>query len=409
MRGGGSGLDETKYTLTEHLTELRSRLLKSIGGILLTTLGCAFFAPAILDYAVEPLVAVLAERGRVEALLVHPSDGSSVEAIEERLSSNRKVRYRGRARTLPGAGERIRSAAGSRRPIDLVLVSTAALGADGLLVADLVEGIEPTPYVAYLVRNPRDPMVVDLQLEGALVILDPPRPAVLERVVRRAAAAAGKAQSGDKLVVLSPLEPFFAYLKIALVCGLFLACPIWIYQAWAFVAPGLYAHEKRLVVPVVVSGSALFVGGGLFAYYVMFPLMFDVLVNQMMPDSLVGSFTVDKYLGLLLRVTVAFGVVFELPLAIAILAALGVVDANRLRRLRKYAFVAAFIIGAILTPADPLSQMMMALPLIVFYEIGILLAGMFARRRAEAEAAVTSLATVDDPKESPPGGAGPEG
>ena len=100
--------------------------------------------------------------------------------------------------------------------------------------------------------------------------------------------------------MLSPLEPFFAYLKIALVVGLFLACPFWLYQAWRFVAPGLYTQEKKVVIPCITAASVLFCAGGLFAYYAMFPMMFDVLVNQMMPASLTGSFTVDNYLGLLL-------------------------------------------------------------------------------------------------------------
>jgi sec-independent protein translocase protein TatC len=219
-------------------------------------------------------------------------------------------------------------------------------------------------------------------------------------VLRRAAAAAGKAAGGDSLVVLSPLEPFFAYIKLALVCGLFLSCPIWLYQAWAFVAPGLYVHEKKFAAPVVLSGSILFVAGGLFAYYGMFPVMFDFLVNTMMPDSLVGSFTVDKYLGLLLRITVAFGVVFELPLALALLSALELVTVARLRRFRKFALIGAFVLGAVLTPADPVSQSMMAAPLVIFYEVGVLLAGLFEKRRA------AELARVDDDDDDDAGDAG---
>ena len=380
MSSEHSGLDTTQYTLTEHLGELRARLIKSILGVLVTTVGCGAFAPTILNYAVQPLKKVLAERSRVNTLLVHPRG----EQVEANLGQLEKVRYRGRAQSIEDAAGWVRRQSRTRRPIDLVVVSTAAISSEGVLFSDLVEGVRSAPEVVYLVSNPRAPLVVDLQLQGAFVMTDPPRRAVLDRVVRRAAATAGKAQTSDKLVVLSPLEPFFAYLKIALVCGLFLACPIWIYQAWAFVAPGLYSHEKKFALPVVLSGSALFVAGGLFAYYIMFPLMFDVLVNQMMPDSLVGSFTVDKYLGLLIRVTIAFGVVFELPLALSMLAALGIVDAQRLRNFRKYAIVGAFVVGALLTPADPLSQCMMAFPLIVFYEIGILLAVLFARQRSKA-------------------------
>jgi sec-independent protein translocase protein TatC len=225
------------------------------------------------------------------------------------------------------------------------------------------------------------PIVPELMLEGANVILEPPRNAVLARVVRRAAGAAGKSKSKDSLVVLSPLEPFFAYIKIALVVGLFLATPIWLYQAWKFVAPGLYSNERRFLLPTVLSGSVLFIAGGAFAYFLMFPMMFDVLINQMMPANLVGTFTVDKYLSLLLRMTVAFGVVFETPLAMTLLAAVGIVTPEKLRQLRKYAIVVAFVLSAVLTPADPLSQVAMALPLIVFYEIGIFSASVVARKR----------------------------
>jgi sec-independent protein translocase protein TatC len=170
-----------------------------------------------------------------------------------------------------------------------------------------------------------------------------------------------------------------------------LACPIWLFQAWRFIEPGLYPTERGFVLPVVVSGSTLFVAGGLFAYFLIFPAMFDVLINQMMPGSLSGAFTVENYLSLLMQVTLAFGVVFELPLAIALLAALGVVTPAKLRKLRKYWIVMAFVIGGVLTPTpDPFNQSLMAAPLILFYEIGILLAGIMARRREARRAALAA-------------------
>jgi sec-independent protein translocase protein TatC len=227
-------------------------------------------------------------------------------------------------------------------------------------------------------------MLLELQLEGTLLLPPSPSKAALARVVRRAAAAAGKSAQGDKLVVLSPLDPFFAYLKIAIVIGLFLACPFWLYQAWRFVAPGLYANEKIVLLPVVLSGSVLFIAGGAFAYFWVFPLMFHVLINDMMPASLIGTFTIDKYLTLLMTMTIAFGVVFELPLAMALLAMVGVVTPKLLRKIRKYAIVGSFVFAAIITPTtDPLSLFLMAGPLVVFYEVGIILASIVQRRRAE--------------------------
>ena len=374
--------DGQQLSLVEHLDELRGRLIKAILGVLLTTALCLIFAPRILDYSIKPLRQALAERTRVETLLVYP-DNEAAKDFSSKLSDHPRIRFRGRYDDLADVADLVRSAGHSKAPIDLVLVASHAIGADGALMSDLLEDIEPAPYVAYLVGSVNDPAVAELQLEGALVLLDPPRTAVLNRTVRRAAGAAGKAKGGD-LVVLSPLEPFFAYVKIALVCGLFLACPIWIFQAWMFIAPGLYGYEKKVALPAVLGASLLFIAGGMFAYYGMFPLMFDVLVNQMMPASLTASFTVDKYLSLLLRLTVAFGAVFELPLVITALAAVGVVTSETLVTFRKYAVVGAFVLGAFLTPADPLSQIMMAVPLVIFYEIGILSAKALERRRARA-------------------------
>lgn len=375
-------IDETPFTLTEHLSELRWRLLKAVIAVVTTSGICLAAAPQILDYSTEPLRSVLREGSRVETVVVH-HEPEGADALRDMVVADERARFRGASDSLLSAVDTVRAVVESRRPIDLMLVSSESIGADGAYVSDLLEGVEPTPFVAYLVDDPDAPAVRQLQLDGATVILEPVRGPVLSRVIRRAAAAAGKANNPDRLVVLSPLEVFFAYLKIALVAGLFLACPVWLYQAWAFVAPGLYAKEKRIVLPVVLSASGLFLAGGLFAYYVMFPVMFDFLVNQMLPQTLAASFTVDNYIGLLLRLTVAFGVVFELPLAIAMLAAVGVVTPQGLARMRKFAIVIAFVLGAFLTPADPISQVLMAGPLIIFYEIGIILARIVGRPRSE--------------------------
>lgn len=374
-------IDETPFTLTEHLTELRVRLLKALLAIVATSVACLAVAPQILDYATEPLRAVLRDGSRIQTLVVHHQPDAGKD-LESRLLAEERAEFRGRYDNLAAAVDVVRANTTARQPIDLILVSSPSIGADGAYVSDLLEGVEPAPFIAYLVDDPDSPAVRQLQLDGATVILEPVRTPVLMRILRRAAGAAGKANNPDKLVVLSPLEVFFAYLKIALVAGLFLACPIWLYQAWAFIAPGLYAKEKRVVLPVVLSASGLFLSGGLFAYYVMFPVMFDFLVNQMLPQTLAASFTVDNYIGLLLRLTVAFGVVFELPLVIAMLAAIGLVTPQMLVRLRKYAIIVAFVAGALLTPADPISQVLMAGPLIIFYEIGIILARIVGRPRA---------------------------
>lgn len=374
-------IDDTPYTLTEHLTELRTRLIRAGIAVVLTSAICLGFSPQILDYATEPLREVLRSNSRIVTWLVHDEP---IE-LEAALSQDPRIRFEGTAANLGALSQEVRAASGGRRPVDLVLVSAEAIDADGAYVSDVLEGVEPAPFVAYLVDDPDSRAVKQLQLDGAVVLLEPLRAAVVKRIARRAAGAAGKSNNPDRLVVLSPLDVFFAYLKIALVCGLFLACPFWLFETWAFVAPGLYAKEKRVVGPVIVSGSLLFVGGGLFAYFVMFPVMFDFLVNQMLPQTLAASFTVDNYLGLLTRLTLAFGVVFELPLALALLAMVGLVTPESLAKYRKYAIVIAFIAGAFLTPADPMSQVLMAVPLVVFYEIGILAARLVARPPSAVE------------------------
>lgn len=378
----GADIDDTPHTLTEHLTELRTRLIRAAVAIVLTSAACLAFAPQILDYATEPLRKVLRGNSRVVTWVVHDQPTE----LEQELRRDPRIRFAGTAANLGALSQAVRAASTGRRPVDLVLVSAKAIDSDGAYVSDVLEGVEPAPFVAYLVEDPDAPAVKQLQLDGAVVLLEPLRTAVIKRVARRAAGAAGKSNNPDKLVVLSPLDVFFAYLKIALVCGLFLACPFWLFESWAFVAPGLYAKEKRVVGPVVVSASLLFVGGGLFAYFVMFPVMFDFLVNQMLPQTLAASFTVDNYLGLLTRLTLAFGVVFELPLALALLAMVGIVTPESLIKSRKYAIVIAFVAGAFLTPADPMSQVLMAGPLIIFYEIGILAARLVAKPAAQDEA-----------------------
>ena len=383
-------MDDNKLTLTEHLSELRGRLARALLGILATTALAAIYSPELLEYSIEPLQSVLRDRNRVETLLVMPK-GPSASALETQLRAQERVRLRGVFETLDQAVAEAADGAAAGDALDLVLVSVEVLGDEGVLATDALDSLEAKPSVVYLVGNTRAPLVMDLMFEGVRMVRSPPRPAVLGRIIRSVSGDVGKSTAKDRLVVLSPLEPFFAYLKIALVVGLFLACPIWLHQAWGFVAPGLYAHEKSFALPAIVTGSLLFLGGGLFAYFAMFPVMFDVLVNQMMPDSLSSAFTVDKYLGLLLRITVAFGVVFELPLAIAMLSAVGIVTPEGLKRFRKYAVIVAFVVGALLTPADPISQLMMALPLIIFYEVGIFASTFMAKKRDER------LATEEDP------------
>jgi len=386
-------MKEEKQSLTQHLTELRSVLIKSFLGIIITTGIALFFSPQLLDISIKPLQNVLEARNKINSVIVEAEEKIAIQ-VAENLKNSKAIQFLGIKKDLKELKKLAEDAKANKTSIDLVFVSAKVLGDDGLMASDVLDQLEPTPFVVYTVESATDPLVSELMLEGANVILAPPRTAVVNRMIRRAAATAGKAAAVDRLVVLSPLEPFFAYLKIALVIGLFLACPIWLQQAWLFISPGLYANERKFALPVIISGSLLFVGGGAFAYFAMFPVMFDFLVNEMMPDSLVSSFTVSNYLGLLLRITVAFGVVFELPLALAMLAKVGLVNAERLASFRKYWLVISFILGAILTPADPISQLMMAVPLIAFYEVGIIAAKIVGKKPEEDAETSNSLEKI---------------
>jgi len=188
---------------------------------------------------------------------------------------------------------------------------------------------------------------------------------------------------GDHLIFTSLPEMFFTYLKVALVTGVLLAAPFLFYELWMFVAPGLYRNEKKLVVPFVISSTILFVGGALFGYLVVFPLGFKFFIG-FSSEYVKALPSVKQYFSFSLKLLLAFGIVFELPVVIFFLAKLGLVTVDLLKRQRKYAILLTFVAAAILTPPDVITQCMMAGPLIVLYEIGIFIAR-FARKKEVEE------------------------
>jgi sec-independent protein translocase protein TatC len=191
---------------------------------------------------------------------------------------------------------------------------------------------------------------------------------------------------GYKLVFTAPAEAFWVQMKVGLIVGLFIAAPGILYQVWAFIAPGLHEHEKKYAGPFVVIGSLLFILGGAFSLFVVTPYAIAFLLSYAR-ESLTPMITLENHIDFLLKFTLAFGAVFELPLAITLLARMGLVTAKQLSKNRKYAILGAFIAGAILTPTpDAFNQTLMAGPLIILYEVGILSARLFGRRRAPAEA-----------------------
>jgi sec-independent protein translocase protein TatC len=186
------------------------------------------------------------------------------------------------------------------------------------------------------------------------------------------------------LIFTGLAETFFTYLKISLLAGFFLATPVVIYEIWKFTAPGLYAHEKRYVFPFVFFASLFFIGGALFGYFVVFPFGFKFFMG-FATDFIRPMPTVREYFSFSVRLLFAFGVVFELPVVTAFLATLGLIHYKTLVRMRKYAILGAFVIAAILTPPDVASQLMMAGPIVLLYELSIIVCRIFGRKKKESD------------------------
>jgi sec-independent protein translocase protein TatC len=191
-------------------------------------------------------------------------------------------------------------------------------------------------------------------------------------------------KAGHTLVFLAVTEAFWVQMKVALFLGLFIAAPGILWQVWRFIEPGLHQHEKRYAAPFVIIGSLLFILGGAFSLLVVTPSAVSFMLGYARP-GLQPMISIDSYIDFLLKFTLGFGAVFEVPLAITILARMGLVTPKQLAANRKYAILGAFIAGAILTPTpDMINQSLMAGPIIVLYEIGIVAARIFGRARKPA-------------------------
>lgn len=178
---------------------------------------------------------------------------------------------------------------------------------------------------------------------------------------------------GGQLIATEVTAPFFVPIKVTLMAALVIALPYLLYQIWAFVAPGLYAHEKKLVIPLVATSTLLFLCGMAFAYFLVFPIVFHFIIS-VAPEGVAVMTDIGKYLDFVLTLFLAFGVTFEVPVAVVILVRMGMITVAKLREIRPYVIVGAFVIGAIFTPPDVVSQVMLAVPLWVLYELGIFVA-----------------------------------
>lgn len=185
--------------------------------------------------------------------------------------------------------------------------------------------------------------------------------------------------AGQTMIALNPAGAFFAPVKLTFFVALFAAAPWLLYQAWAFVAPGLYQREKRLATPLLASAVTLFYAGCAFAYFLVLPMVFNFLL-RFKPDIVAITPDINAYLDFVLVIFLAFGASFELPVALVILVLLGWVTPTQLREWRGYAVVAIFILAAVITPPDVVSQLMLAVPMMLLYEAGILASRLLVRR-----------------------------
>ncbi len=183
----------------------------------------------------------------------------------------------------------------------------------------------------------------------------------------------------SSMIATDVASPFFAPFKLTLVLSFFIAIPYVLYQVWAFVAPGLYKNEKRLVAPLLFSSTMLFYAGMAFAYFVVFPLAF-AFFTSVAPQGVTVSTDINSYLDFVLKLFFAFGISFEIPIAIILLCWTGATDAKSLRAKRPYVIVGAFVVGMLLTPPDVISQTLLALPMWLLFEVGVLIGGFYAQR-----------------------------
>lgn len=188
---------------------------------------------------------------------------------------------------------------------------------------------------------------------------------------------------GGGLVFTSPLDKFMSHIKIAFFGGMILACPWWVFQAWKFVSPGLYRRERNIGVVFIVSGTVLFILGCAFAYFVVFPMAFEFLMNYG-SDVDKPMITIDQYMGFFTVTTLMFGLSFEMPLIIVTLALLGIVDHTFLKEKRRYAIVGIAGIAAVITPPDLMSMVLMLVPMVALYEMSVLVVGFLEKSKTKS-------------------------
>ena len=240
------------------------------------------------------------------------------------------------------------------------------------------------PFVQHLIEL-RDRLVkatIAVLVAGAALAIYP-GPAELYDLL--AAPLVAQLPAGATLIATSVISPFLVPLKILLMTAFLLALPVVLYQVWAFVAPGLYSHEKKLVLPLVVSSTLLFMVGVAFCYFFVFGQVFK-FIQSFAPKSITAAPDIEAYLSFVISMFIAFGLAFEVPIVVIVLARMNVVTIEKLKDFRSYFIVLAFIIAAIVTPPDVVSQLALAIPMCILYEIGIWAAQLFIKHTQAPDA-----------------------
>jgi sec-independent protein translocase protein TatC len=196
---------------------------------------------------------------------------------------------------------------------------------------------------------------------------------------------------GSSMIAIEVASPFLIPFKLTLVLALFLAMPVVLYQMWAFIAPGLYKHERRLIMPLLVSSTFLFYAGAAFAYFVVFPLVF-AFFTATAPEGVSVMTDISRYLDFVLTLFFAFGAAFEVPIVTVLLVWTGMATQQGLREKRPYVIVGAFVVGMLLTPPDIISQTLLAIPIWLLFELGIYFSGWFVSQKRQASDEVDAVA-----------------
>jgi sec-independent protein translocase protein TatC len=248
---------------------------------------------------------------------------------------------------------------------------------------DELEGTEQ-PFVSHLIEL-RDRLIRSLIAVGVVfaALFVWPSPSGLYDLL--AAPLVAHLPQGSTMIATNVISPFIVPLKITMMAAFLIALPYVLYQVWAFVAPGLYSHEKRLVLPLVISSTILFLLGVAFCYFFVFGQVFK-FIQSFAPKSITAAPDIEAYLSFVLTMFLAFGLTFEVPIVVVVLVRLGVVSVDKLKSFRSYFIVLAFIVAAIVTPPDVISQLALAIPMCLLYEAGLWAARVFAKHTRAPDA-----------------------